>query len=294
MARRIREHAPRRRSRLGQQRLESSARDDLAAVNAGARTEVDHVLGAANRLLVVLDDDDGVALRGERGDRIEQEPVVARMQTDRRLVENVADAAQVRAELRSEADSLRLAARQRRRAAIERQVAETDAVEKLEPAHELGQHVARDLALAALELQRPEVRERVTNRIRAEVRDREAAEANRLRFPIEAPAFTDLANLGLGAVGLGVARATAAAAPRRGSRRPLIAPVDEPRLVDVVLVGDRREPGAVARLAPAAARVVREHPRVERLEAASAARTRALGRIELAEPVAAVARAAVA
>ena len=36
--------------------------DDLAAVAPRTGTEIDDVLGAANRLLVVLDDDDRVAL----------------------------------------------------------------------------------------------------------------------------------------------------------------------------------------------------------------------------------------
>ena len=126
---------------------------DLAAVAPGAGAEIDDVLGAADRLLVVLDDDDRVALRREPRDRVEQQIVVARMQADRRLVEDVADAAQVRAELRREPDALRLAARQRRRRAVEREVAQPDEIEEAEPALELGQHVARDLALALLELQ---------------------------------------------------------------------------------------------------------------------------------------------
>ena len=56
------------------------------------------------------------------------------MQPDRRLVEDVADAAQVRAELRREPDPLRLAARERRRRAVEREVAQTDEIEEAEPA----------------------------------------------------------------------------------------------------------------------------------------------------------------
>ena len=35
--------------------------DDVAAVNAGARTDVDDPVGRAHHLLVVLDDDQGVA-----------------------------------------------------------------------------------------------------------------------------------------------------------------------------------------------------------------------------------------
>ena len=46
--------------------------------------------------------------------RIEQHPVVARMQADGRLIKDVTDAAQVRAELRRQPDALRFAAGQRR------------------------------------------------------------------------------------------------------------------------------------------------------------------------------------
>ena len=96
--------------------------DHLAAAHAGAGPEVDHVLGAADGVLVVLDDDQRVALRLELGERVEQDAVVARMQADRRLVEDVADAAQIGAELRGEPDALRFAARQRRRRAVEREI----------------------------------------------------------------------------------------------------------------------------------------------------------------------------
>ena len=66
--------------------------------------------------------------------RVEQDAVVARVQADRRLVEHVAHALQVAAELRRQADALRLAARQRGRGAVERQVAEAHLLEELEPA----------------------------------------------------------------------------------------------------------------------------------------------------------------
>ena len=56
----------------------------------------------------------------ELRERVEQDAVVARMQADGRLVEDVADAAQVRAELRREPDALRFAAGERRRGAVER------------------------------------------------------------------------------------------------------------------------------------------------------------------------------
>ena len=54
------------------------------------------------------------------GQRVEQHLVVARVQADGGLVEHVAHALQVGAELRGQADALRLAAGQRRRGAVQR------------------------------------------------------------------------------------------------------------------------------------------------------------------------------
>ena len=56
------------------------------------------------------------------------------MQADGGLVEDAAHAAQVRAELRRQADALRLAARQRGRGAVQRQVAEADVLQEGEAA----------------------------------------------------------------------------------------------------------------------------------------------------------------
>ena len=78
----------------------------------------------------------------------EQDLVVARVQADGRLVEHVADALQVAAELRRQADALRLAARERGRAAVQREVAEAHLFQELEPAPDLGDQVARDLGVA--------------------------------------------------------------------------------------------------------------------------------------------------
>src|SRR5688572_9779447 len=90
-----------------------------------------------------------VALGLELLEDIEEDAVVAVVQADGGLVEDVADAAQVRAELRREPDALRLAARERRRGAIAREITEADFLQKAEPGIELGQDVARDLGLAS-------------------------------------------------------------------------------------------------------------------------------------------------
>ena len=65
-------------------------------------------------VLYVLDDDDRVAQIAQARERREQRTVVALVQPDRRLVEDVEHADELRADLRREPQPLRLAARQRR------------------------------------------------------------------------------------------------------------------------------------------------------------------------------------
>ena len=113
--------APRAREELAGQRLghaldlgRRALRDDPPAVLAGARAEVDEVVGRAHRLLVVLDDDHGVAEVAQALERRDQLRVVALVQADRGLVEDVEHAHQRGADLGRQPDPLRLAARQRR------------------------------------------------------------------------------------------------------------------------------------------------------------------------------------
>ena len=90
--------------------------DDVAAVLARARPHVDEPVGRAHHLLVVLDDEHGVAEVAEPLERADQPAVVALVEPDRRLVEDVEHADELRADLRREPQPLRLAARERRRA----------------------------------------------------------------------------------------------------------------------------------------------------------------------------------
>ena len=105
----------------------------IAAVLAGAGAEVDEVIGLAHRLLVVLDDDDRVAEIAELLERREQARVVALMQPDGRLVEDVEHADETRSDLRREADALRFAARQRLGGPAEREIVEPDVDEEAQP-----------------------------------------------------------------------------------------------------------------------------------------------------------------
>ena len=128
--------------------LDGAGAHHLAAAHARAGAEIDDVIGAPDGVFVVLDHDQRIAVFGQLGQRIEQHAVVARMQADGGFVEHVAHTLQIGAELRREPDALRLAARQRGRRAVQRQIAQADALQEGHARLDLGHEVARDLGLA--------------------------------------------------------------------------------------------------------------------------------------------------
>ncbi len=115
----------------------------MAAVHAGRRPHVDQMIGGADRLFVVFDDEDRVAEIAQPPQRAEQPFVIALMQPDRRLVEHIEHAGQSRADLAREPDALALAARERHRPACQRQVVEADIDQELQPLDDLAQDAAR-------------------------------------------------------------------------------------------------------------------------------------------------------
>ena len=98
---------------VAQEALHRARVDDLAAVLPGPRPDVDDPVGDLDRLLVVLDDEHGVAEVAEAHERVDQAAVVALVEADRRLVEHVQHADQAGADLAGQADALGLATGQR-------------------------------------------------------------------------------------------------------------------------------------------------------------------------------------
>jgi len=127
--------------------------DDLSAADAGAGAEVHDVIGGVHGFVIVLDDDDGVALIAQVLQRAEQHLVVARMQADRRLVQDVDHADEAATDLPGEPDALRLPAGQRRCGAVQRQIVETAAQQKAEPAADFFQDFVGDEAFGVVELE---------------------------------------------------------------------------------------------------------------------------------------------
>ncbi|MDZ7651244.1 MAG: hypothetical protein U5L03_01075 [Burkholderiaceae bacterium] len=100
--------APVERRRDGVDLVGCAGGDHFAAVHAGTRAHVDHVIGSADRVLVVLDHEHGVAEVAQALEGADQSVVVALVQADRGLVQHVHHAGQARADLRRQADALRL------------------------------------------------------------------------------------------------------------------------------------------------------------------------------------------
>jgi hypothetical protein len=81
-----------------------------AAVLPGTGADVDDVVGDPDGLLVVFDDDQGVAQVAEADQGLDEPLVVPLMEPDRGLVEDVEHPHQTRADLGGEPDPLRLPA----------------------------------------------------------------------------------------------------------------------------------------------------------------------------------------
>ena len=81
-------------------------------MDAGTGTQVDDVISRSDRFFIVLDHQHRVAEIAQVQERVEQAPVIALVQSDGRLVEDVHDADQPRADLAGKADALGFAARQ--------------------------------------------------------------------------------------------------------------------------------------------------------------------------------------
>ena len=96
--------------------------------------------------------------------RRDQPVVVALVEADRRLVEDVEDTDELRADLRREPQPLRLATRQRLRGAIELEVADADVGEEREPLADLLHDPVADQLLGRSEAEVVEEAERACRR----------------------------------------------------------------------------------------------------------------------------------
>jgi hypothetical protein len=168
----------------------------VAAMDAGAGAHIDDIIGGADRILVMFDDDHGVAEIAQALERDEQPIIVALVQADRGLVEDVEHAREARADLRGEADALALAARERARGAIEVEIIEADIVEEAEPLDDLLEDAASAICVLLIVEMAGHVAEegeRGADRAAGGHGDVLAGDLHRQRLGLEAGAVADLA-----------------------------------------------------------------------------------------------------
>src|SRR5664279_4839149 len=149
-----------------------------------------------NTVVVVEHDDDGVPEIAHREERVDELPVVLRVEADRRLVEDVEDSHELAADLRREADALRLATRKGRGRASEREVPDPDVVQETEAVPDLLQDLPGDLQLAGRRPERVEERLCVLERERRERVDGASVHEHGQRLGLQPPALARRAGRG--------------------------------------------------------------------------------------------------
>jgi hypothetical protein len=142
------------RARIGHDVARRALGDDLAAMHTGMGSDVDHVIGGEDRVLVMLDHDDRVADIAQVLERFQQPGIVALVQADGGLIKHIEHAGEAGADLRGKPDALALAARQRAGIARQRQVIEADIVQELQPVADFLEDAHGDLVLLVIELRR--------------------------------------------------------------------------------------------------------------------------------------------
>ena len=126
--------------------------DHFATFATSTRTDVDDVVGIEHHVAVVLDDDDGVAQVAQLLERADETVVVALVQTDARLVENVEHVDQLRTNLCSQTDALTLTTGEAGRLAVQRQVVETHVQQEVQTDAYLFENLCRYLSLLVVEV----------------------------------------------------------------------------------------------------------------------------------------------
>ena len=126
---------------------------DPATQLTRARSDIDEVIRTADGVLVVLNHHQGVALATERVQCIQKNLVIARMQPNRRLIKDVANALQITTQLCRESNPLCLPATECRCTTVKREVAQPDVMQKLQTRGDFRDQVSGNVGLTQSELQ---------------------------------------------------------------------------------------------------------------------------------------------
>ena len=169
---------------------------EIAAQAAGSYAQIDNVVSPLDRLEVVFNDDNRVAQIAKLRESREKAVVVACVQSDGRLVENIEDSAQFRPDLRGEADALGFTAGKRRGGAVEAEIVEADSQQETDAPSDLFDDAAGHLLFALGEFEVLGHFERLAGRKRGKVGDRQFGEPDGKALPPEPAAVARCAGGG--------------------------------------------------------------------------------------------------
>lgn len=150
-----------------------------------SRTDVDDVVGGLHDVFVMFDDDDGVADFGQLLEIGDKQVVVAGMEADGRLVQNVDDAFEPGSYLGREADALGFPAGERVRPTGKGDVIEPDPGEEFETFDDVLLDIAHDLLFGSGELDPGEEFEGRADRKFGQFADMLASDLHGKVFPLE-------------------------------------------------------------------------------------------------------------
>ena len=137
--------------------------DHVPTVHARARAHVHDPVGLAHGVLVVLDHDEGVAHVPQAQQGVDESAVVALVQPDGRLVQDVEHAHEPRTDLGGEPDALCLPAGQRGRGPLQVEVVQPDVDQERQARDDLLEHLVTDPGLAGVKVQLLEEREGIAH-----------------------------------------------------------------------------------------------------------------------------------
>ena len=116
-------------------------------MDAGGRTQIDDIIRRQDGLLVMLDNDHRIAEVAQPAQAFQQAGIVALVQADRWLVEDIEHPGKAGTDLAGEANALALAARQRARCPVKREIVQPDIDEEFQTLADFLEDAFGDLLL---------------------------------------------------------------------------------------------------------------------------------------------------
>ncbi len=101
------------------------------------------MIGGLDGVGIVLDNQNGVAQIAQRFQNVDEPLRISRVQANRRLIQNIQSAHQVRAQRGGQLNPLRFSARKCGGQAIQRKVVQPDLIQKLQPRTNFLQNLVR-------------------------------------------------------------------------------------------------------------------------------------------------------